>query len=80
MTKTAQTLEVLFQKVRALPAREQELIAEALADLTAHVYHLSDDEARLLMPELDGARRGEFAPGASVQDVLNTPWKKTRAS
>jgi hypothetical protein len=73
-------LEELFEKVRAMPAPQQDLIADALADLTADVYQLSDAELALLEPELEGARSGEFADRAAVNAVLHTPWTNARQS
>ena len=79
MPDTHAKLEALFDKVRALPEPQQELIADALADMTRdQVYQLSDDELAVLVPELEGARRGEFASAAEVDAVLNTPWVRPR--
>jgi hypothetical protein len=73
-------LEELFDKVRAMPTPQQDLIADALADMTAEVYLLSDAELALLEPELEGAQRGEFADRAAVNAVLHTPWANARQS
>jgi hypothetical protein len=72
-------LEDLFDKVRAMPASQQALIAEALAELTTEPYQLSDDELRVLTPALDGVGRGEFAAKSAVDAVLHTPWTKSRS-
>jgi hypothetical protein len=81
MPPTNTTLEALFDKVRRLPEVEQDLIADTLADLTDNsIYQLSDDELSVLVPEIEGAQRGEFAGRASVDALLNTPWVKSKAS
>ncbi len=75
MPDTHAKLEALFDKVRSMPEPQQELIADALSDLTTdRVYQLRDDELAILHPEFEGARRGEFAPAGDVDAVLNTPW------
>lgn len=74
MATIAQKLEALFSRVRALPQHQQERVVEALSDLTDAPYRLSDDELTLLLPELEGARRGEFASAEEVDTELNRPW------
>jgi hypothetical protein len=81
MTDIHDKLEALFEKVRALPGPEQEVIAETLEELTSgETYRLSDDELGMLMPELEAARRGEFAPKAEVHAVLYEPWVRRAGS
>ncbi len=71
-------LEALFAKVRALPEPRQQLIVETLTELTDPTpYRLSGDELAVLEPELEGARRGEFASQAEVDAILNKPWTKS---
>ncbi len=80
MPSSNSRLEVLFDKVRTLPEPQQDLIADALADLTAdQAYQLSEAELAILEPELAGARRGEFALQSDVDAVLNTPWVEPRS-
>jgi hypothetical protein len=76
---TREKLEALFAKVRAMPPRQQELVADALADLTEEPYQLEDDELELLLPELEAARRGEFCTQDEVDAVLRAPWRPTRS-
>jgi hypothetical protein len=73
-------LEELFEKVRAMPTPQRDLIAEALADMTAEVYQLSDAELAVLAPELEGVQRSEFADRAAVNAVLHAPWSNARQS
>ena len=81
MTHPHARLEALFDKVRGLPEDRQERIVEALEEIAAsEPYQLSDEELGVLLPELAGALRGEFASDAAVDAVLNTPWSKARAS
>ena len=81
MTETRERLEALFDKVRALPEPQLEVVVDALDALTSEsVYRLSDEELSVLLPELEGARRGEFASRAAVEAVLNTPWTGARSS
>ena len=74
MTTTDEKLESLFAKVRALPAQHQEQVVEALVELTNEPYRLTEDELAILVPELEGARRGEFASQAEVDAVLRSSW------
>jgi hypothetical protein len=68
-------LETLVAKLRALPKARRELAVQALAEIVAdEVYALSDDERAVLEPELEAAKRGEFASDAEVDEVLNKPW------
>ena len=81
MVNTHDRLEALFEKVRALPDPEQEAVVEALTELTSgSPYQLTDDELSVLVPELEGAHRGEFATKEAVDAVLGAPWKKSRSS
>ena len=68
-------LETLFEKVRALPAERQEAAVEALAEIAAEAYALSDDELSVLEPALERARRGEYASDAEVTQLLGEPWR-----
>ena len=75
MTKIEDRLEVLFAKVRALPADRQELALQVLTEVVEEeVYVLSDEERAVLEPALERAKRGEFATDAEVDEVLNKPW------
>lgn len=77
MSTTAQKLEALFSKVRALSPQQQERVLEALSDITDTPYQLSDEELAVLLPELEGARRGETASPADVDAALNESWGGT---
>lgn len=77
MTTTHDKLEHLFAKVRALPEQRQEQVVELLADITDEPFVLSDDELAVVLPELEAARRGEFACPQDVDAVLNRPWIKS---
>ncbi len=68
-------LETLFDKVHALPAERQEAAIEALTEIAAETYALSDDELLVLEPALERARRGEYASDAEVSELLHEPWR-----
>jgi hypothetical protein len=75
MPTTEDKLETLFAKVRALPKERKELAVEALSEIAdEEVYILSTDERDVLEPELDAARRGEFASDEEVDEVVNKSW------
>ena len=74
MPTTGEKLEALFQKVRTLPPDRQEQAAFALEEIVQDVYVLSDEERAILEPALERAKRGEFAPEAEVDEILNKPW------
>ena len=75
MATTEDRLERLFAKVRALPKGRRELAVEALSEITdEREYKLSDAERAALEPALARAKRGEFAPDADVDEVLNKSW------
>jgi hypothetical protein len=75
MATTAEKLEALFAKVRALPTDRQEYAVIVLTELTDEdVYELSDEERAILEPALEQAKRGEFASDAEVDEVLYKPW------
>jgi DNA-binding NarL/FixJ family response regulator len=68
-------LETLFEKVRALPAERQEAAVEALAEIAAEGYALSNDELSVLEPALERAQRGEYASDAEVTELLGESWR-----
>ncbi len=74
MIKPSPRLEALFDKVRALPTERLQIAVEALEDITNAPLELSDEELSILRPALERARRGEFAPDAEAEDLLNKPW------
>jgi hypothetical protein len=74
MSTTAEKLETLFEKVRTLPKERQEAALEALADIASEPYELSQDELAVILPALERAQRGEFAPEDEVHDLLHKPW------
>jgi hypothetical protein len=72
MSATENKLELLFAKLRALPKARQELAIEALSEIAdEHVYVLSDEEREVLEPEIEAAKRSEFASDEEVDEVLN---------
>jgi hypothetical protein len=75
MPTTEEKLETLFAKVRALPQERQEAAVEALADITGEPYHLTEDELAVLIPALEGVKRGEFASDEEMSDLLDKPWR-----
>jgi hypothetical protein len=75
MPTTEDKLETLFAKVRTLPKERKKLAVEALSEIAnVEVYQLSDDERALLEPEVEAAKRGEFASDEEVDEALNKPW------
>ncbi len=68
-------LETLFEKARALPRERQEAALEALADIAAEPYALSDDELAVLKPALERARRSEHVSDAQASALLDEPWR-----
>jgi hypothetical protein len=72
-------LEALFEKVRALPDRLQEQVAEAIADIAEEPYVLDEDELAVILPEIEGAKRGEFASRDDVENILHKTWTKTKS-
>ncbi len=75
MPTTEEKIETLVARLRALPKARRELAVEALAEIVDdEVYALSDDERAILVPELEAAKRGEFASDADVEEALDKPW------
>lgn len=72
---TIEQLEALLIKVRRLPTARQEAAIEALAEIIAEPYQLSDDELAVLLPALDAADRGEGLSDAESDDLLTKPWR-----
>ena len=67
-------LEQAIEKVKTLSAERQEYAAEVLeqiADAGDAVYHLSDDERRMVREGLAELDRGEFATEAEVRAVFD---------
>ena len=67
-------LEQAIEKVKALSTERQEYAAEVLeqiADAGDAVYHLSDEERRLVREGLAELDRGEFATEAEVRAVFD---------
>jgi hypothetical protein len=71
-------LETALAKVRALPAEEQEHVAELIitwTDLTQRdVYRLSDEERAAVRAGLEQAKRAEFIP----DDEMERFWMRNR--
>ena len=75
MPTTEDKLESLFAKVRALPKERKELAVEAFSEIAdQELYILSPDERAVLEPELQAAKRGEFASEEEVDQVVNKSW------
>ena len=75
MAKLNEKLEVLFAKVRDLPAEHQELAVEMLSEIAdGSTYTLSAEERAVLEPARERIRRGEFASHADVGEVFDKPW------
>jgi hypothetical protein len=75
MQEIKDKLEELFEKVRNLPEDRKVEASRALTTLTQEdTYVLSEEELAIIMPELEGAMRGEFATEAEVDDAINKPW------
>jgi hypothetical protein len=74
MSTTEEKLELLFAKVRALPGERQQRAVDALAEIAEDFYVLSDDERAVLEPELEAAKRSEFASDEEVDEVLYKRW------
>jgi uncharacterized tellurite resistance protein B-like protein len=72
---THQKLENLVAKLRALPVIRQEAAIEALSEIVAEPYQLSDDELAALLPALDEADRGEGLSDVETDDILTKPWR-----
>jgi hypothetical protein len=67
-------LEQAIEKVKALSAERQEYAAEVPEQIAAagdDVYHLSDEERRLVQEGLAELDRGEFATEAEVRAVFD---------
>ena len=69
-------LEEAIEKVKALSKERQEYVAEVLEEIAAEgdVYHLTDDERRLVREGTAELDRGEYASNAAVDAVLRRPW------
>ena len=77
MTHSSDTLEALFDKVRALPLEARSRAVDALEELTRdEPYRLSREEMAILEPELERARNGVFASVRDVAEILQKPWRK----
>jgi hypothetical protein len=75
MPTTEDKLETLFAKVRTLSRERKELAVEMLSEIAdEEFYQLSNDERAVLEPELEAAKRGEFASDDEVDAVLNKRW------
>jgi hypothetical protein len=67
-------LEQAIEKVKTLSPERQEYAAEVLEQIAAagdKVYHLSDEERRLVREGLAELDRGEFASEADVRAVFD---------
>ena len=67
-------LEQAIEKVKTLSEERQQQAAQILEQLAAagdDIYHLSDDERRLVREGLDELDRGEFATDDQVRAVFD---------
>jgi predicted transcriptional regulator len=74
MTTTSKRLDEVLQAVRRWPLDRQEDAADTLMAMYAQgtvVYRLSADERRKIEASLAQAERGEFAPDAAVNAMLD---------
>jgi hypothetical protein len=71
---TQEKLEVLFDKVRALPEPRQLALLEFLfEEVAGEPYVLSDEERAIIEPALADAKRGENL--IDIEDLkLRKPW------
>ena len=75
MTKTLDRLEILIDKLRALPESKQAAAVDLLADLTEDTYVLSDAEEAAIDEAMEQARRGQFVSAEVADAVLRKPWR-----
>ncbi len=71
-------LEDAVEKVRGLPAEEQDLAAEMLfliANRHNGPYQLDADEQKAVRQGLAEAGRGEFLPPEKTDELLKRPWR-----
>lgn len=74
MSTTRQDLEAVFDKVRTLPEERQQAALEALSEIAAEPYQLSQEELAVLRPALERAKRGETVSDDEMSEVLDKPW------
>ena len=74
MSTTRQRLDELVAKLRSLPIVRQEAAIEALSEIVAEPYRLSEDELAVLRPALQEALRDENLTEAVTDDLLTKPW------
>src|SRR5580700_4477399 len=73
MARMTKLLEKAIEKVRELPAEDQDTVAVAVLSMTEETPVTLDDETRVAIREgLEQARRGEFVPDEEI-DAL---WKQ----
>ena len=74
-------LETMLERLRALPSDRQAMAAQYFAELLQElakpgpIFSVSEDERSILIEELAGAKRGEFATDDEVAEVLGKPWR-----
>lgn len=78
MATTHQKLEALLDAVLNMPEAAQNAAIEALSEITAAPFEISDEEKAILEPALARARRSEFADERDVAAVLDRVWSKTK--
>lgn len=76
MESTREKLETLVATVLSLPEAEQEIVVDALNEITSPPYQLFGAEVRVLSPALARAANGRFAEDTAVRAILDTPWQK----
>ena len=73
MARMTKLLEKAIEKVRELPAEDQDTVAVAVLSMTEGTPVTLDDETRVAIREgLEQARRGEFVPDEEIAAL----WKR----
>ena len=73
MARVTKLLEKAIEKVRELPAEDQDTVAVAVLSMTEETPVALDDETRVAIREgLEQARLGEFVPDEEIAAL----WKR----
>jgi len=73
MTGTTKLMEKAIEKLRTLPAEDQDRVAVAVLSLAEEGPAALDEETRAAIREgLEQARRGEFVPSEEIEAL----WKR----
>lgn len=74
MTTAPDHIDTLIAKLRQLPPERQQLIADAIEEMSNEPYELSPEELAILRPALEDVKTGIECSDAETDDVLNKPW------